>query len=98
MKRQDVLDKLKINRHLLDCYNVRALYLFGSLARDDAGPRSDADLLVEFQPDARIGLFAFIRLQKTLETILSCKVDLVTPDALHTALKDRILKESIRAA
>ncbi len=53
---------------------VRSLELFGSLARGDARPASDVDLLVEFQP---VGLFQFFRVQRRLEAILGRRVDLV---------------------
>jgi len=56
------------------------------------------DILVEFEPTAHIGLFAFARLQRRLEDILGRPVDLATQDALHKALKERILKEAIHAA
>ena len=86
------------NRAILKDYHVKALYLFGSVARGEDKPGSDVDILVEFQPDARIGLFGLARLQRQLSEILGRPVDLTTPDALHKALKDRIIKESVRAA
>jgi len=45
----------------------------------------------------RFGFFAFARLQRRLSDILGRPVDLVTPDALHKAMKNGILKESIHA-
>jgi len=63
------------------------------VARGEATDRSDIDLLVEFnQP---IGLFEFFRLKYYLETLIGSKVDLVTPDALHPALRDSILNEAV---
>jgi predicted nucleotidyltransferase len=89
---------LKKNLALLKDYNVKALYLFGSVVRGEDRPGSDVDILVEFLPDAHVGLFGLARLQRRLAEILGRPVDLTTPDALHTALKDRIIKESVRAA
>jgi uncharacterized protein len=54
---------------------------------------SDVDILVEF--NRLVGLFEFVRLKMLLEELLNRKVDLVTPDALHPALRDRILSEAI---
>ncbi len=62
-----------------------------------AGPESDIDILVEFDQDAKIGLFEMVRLKKFISEILNCDADLVTPDTLHPMLKDDILKEMIRA-
>jgi uncharacterized protein len=89
---------LQENRDILEEHHVRALYLFGSVARGEDRPESDVDILVEFEPRARIGLFGLARLQQRLSEILGRRVDLTTPDSLHKALKDRIMKEAIRAA
>jgi predicted nucleotidyltransferase len=77
-------------------FSVASLSIFGSVARGEATDASDIDLLVEF--NGPVGLFAFIRLQQHLEELLGCKVDLVTPDALRQEMRERILKEAIRAA
>jgi hypothetical protein len=53
------------------------------------------DLLVEFKPEARIGLFTFVHLKDVLSDLLGCSVDLVTRDALHPALRDAILEEAL---
>ncbi len=83
---------LLIHRKDLAALGVRALALFGSVARGDASSKSDVDILVDF--DAKKGLFAFIDLKNHLEKLLKCKVDLVTKNALHPALKSKILKEA----
>ncbi len=98
MNRQKALQTLAENRSQLKRFSVKDLYLFGSVARNEAIDGSDVDILVEFQPDAKIGLFQFARLQRFLSKLLECKVDLATPDALHKDLKDDILKEAIHAA
>ena len=72
---------------------VKSLALFGSTARNEATSTSDVDILVEF--DRSVGLFEFVRLKLLLEEMLNRKVDLVTPDAIHPALRDRILSEAI---
>jgi predicted nucleotidyltransferase len=54
------------------------------------------DVLVEFAKP--VGLFAFVRLRRRLEELLGTRVDLVTPEALKEPLRERILKEAIRAA
>lgn len=68
------------------------LAIFGSTARDEVTKTSDIDILVDF--DTKNDLFGFIDLKFYLEDILSCKVDLVTKQALHPALKKSILSEA----
>ena len=98
MKANESAALLQENRAILKDHQVKALYLFGSVVRGEDKPGSDVDILVEFLPEARVGLFGLVRLQRRLSEILGRSVDLTTPDALHKALKDRIIKEAVRAA
>jgi predicted nucleotidyltransferase len=98
MNAQEIADALRQSRTRLSEYHIKALYLFGSVVRGEASPESDVDVLVEFEPDAHVGLFAFARLQRQLSEMLGRPVDLATPDSLHKALKEQVLKEAVRAA
>ncbi|WP_242393293.1 nucleotidyltransferase family protein [Anaeromyxobacter oryzisoli] len=75
---------------------VRALSIFGSVARDEATAGSDVDVLVEF--DRPVGFFHLFDVQEQLEALLGCRVDLVTPGGLRPELKQAILAEAVRAA
>lgn len=83
-----------LNRHKKDLTHlgVRGLSLFGSIVRNERKAKSDIDILVDF--DSKMGLFAFVDLKSYLESLLNCEVDLVTKNALHPALKKRILEEA----
>jgi hypothetical protein len=97
MRRKDVLAIL--NKHedeLREKYGVESLSLFGSVARDEARPNSDVDLLVEF--NRPVGLFGLIALQQHLEELFGCKVDLGTPRSLRAGLKERVLREAVHVA
>lgn len=98
MRRDDVLAILAAHREQIREHHVLTLSVFGSVARDDARPDSDVDLLVEFDRRFPVGLFAFVRLQRYLEELLGCTVDLVERGALHRAMRDRVYAEAIRAA
>jgi predicted nucleotidyltransferase len=58
---------------------VKSLALFGSVLRADFRPESDIDILVEFEPEARIGFMALGRMQRELTAVLEYQVDLVLP-------------------
>jgi hypothetical protein len=88
MDKQHVIDILKTNHSVLDEFSVKSISVFGSVVRGDERPDSDVDLLVELEPDARIGFFAFARLQRRLSELLGRPVDLVTPDAPHKAIAE----------
>ena len=96
MRRDEAFAILKSHKQELIKFDVKSLAIFGSVARDEAGPESDVDILVEFAKP--IGLFEFVRLKIYLEKLLQRKVDLVTPDALKERMREQILKEAIRAA
>src|SRR5512137_709105 len=83
-------------REILRALGVRSLSLFGSVARDQAAPGSDVDILVEF--DGPAGYFRLFDVQEQLEAYLGCKVDLVTPGGLRPELRGGILAEAVRAA
>ncbi len=97
MQLRTVLTTLEANRELLSDFHILSLSVFGSVARGEAAPGSDVDILVEFAPGAQIGLFAFARLQRSLSELLGAPVDLVTPDALREEMKQSIFEESVRA-
>ncbi len=75
-------------------FDVESLSLFGSVARDQAGPVSDLDILVAYTRTP--GLFGFLDLKEYLEGLLGCPVDLVTRNALKRQLRNKILQESVR--
>lgn len=70
--------------------NVR---VFGSVARGDAGPDSDVDLLVDLEHGRT--LFDHGQLQVDLESLLGRKVDVVTERGLRSHLRARVLEEAV---
>jgi len=85
-KRQEILS-------LAARHRARSLKVFGSFARGDADAASDVDFLVELGPGAT--LIDLGSLQMDLQDLLGRKVDVVEPDALHGAIRDRVLREAI---
>jgi len=74
-------------------YGVSELSVFGSVARGDAGPESDIDLLFVLTPDARLG-FALFDLEDELAVIFGRPVDLLSKDSVHPLLRDTVLAEA----
>jgi len=74
-------------------HHIRRLAFFGSVLRDDFGPDSDVDVLVEFEPRHVPGL-AFITMERELCDLLGRKVDLNTPGFLSPYYRDRVLEEA----
>ena len=73
-------------------HHIRRLSLFGSVLRDDFGPDSDVDVLVEFEPGHVPGLFGISRMARELSPLLGGRtVDLRTPEDLSRYFRDEVL-------
>ena len=70
---------------------IRRLSLFGSVLRDDFRPDSDVDVLVEFEPGARVGFIGLAGMELELTEILGRKVDLRTPAELSRYFRDEVV-------
>ncbi len=95
-RREDVLRQLTDHLDEIKAHRVRSLALFGSVARDEAGPESDVDVLIELERPA--GYFAVARIQRYLEAILGHPVDVATRGALTDAMRDAVDKDLICVA
>ncbi len=97
MRRADVIALVSAQRdEIARRFGVRSLSLFGSVARDEARPDSDVDVLVEFVGpttfDNHMGLLVF------LEDLLGCHVDVVTANGLKPRLRPLIAQDLVRVA
>lgn len=75
-------------------HHVRELALYGSVLREDFRDDSDIDVLVDFEADARIGLFDLTGLQQELADAFGRSVDVVERRSLHPANRDAVLEEA----
>ena len=93
---EQVAERLAAHLDELRSLGVRSLALFGSLARGEARPDSDVDLLVEFTEVP--GFFGYVGLRDRLAEILGRPVDLVMPSGLKPRIRERVLREARRVA
>jgi predicted nucleotidyltransferase len=93
MRREDALAVLAAHKHELTRFHVKSLALFGSVARDEAGPESDVDVLVEF--DETPNLLKLIALEHHLSEMLGTKVDLVMHRSLRPAVRRRVAEDLV---
>ncbi|MGQ9851678.1 MAG: nucleotidyltransferase family protein [Aggregatilineaceae bacterium] len=76
-------------------HGIRRLAIFGSALRDDFGPESDIDVLIEFEPDRIPGLLGIARMERELSALFGGrKVDLRTPEDLSRYFRQRVLAEA----
>jgi predicted nucleotidyltransferase len=83
-------------RSLCQKHPIRRLSFFGSVVRDDFGPQSDIDVLVEFEPDHTPGLDFFL-MEAELSQLLGRKVDLQTLNFLSPEIRRSVLSEAVPA-
>jgi predicted nucleotidyltransferase len=97
MNKQAILARLADNLgEMQQRFSVRAISIFGSVARDDATDNSDVDLLVAFDKKANFDVFMDLRFY--LEELLGTGVDLVTDKAIRPEIRQTIEEEIIHVA
>ena len=74
--------------------HITKFAFFGSVLRDDFGPDSDVDVLVEFEPDAHVGFIAMAGMEIELSDMIGKKVDFRTPKELSRYFRDEVLAEA----
>ena len=74
-------------------HHIARLALFGSVLRDDFGPESDVDVLVEFEPGHVPGL-EFVSMADELEEIVGRRVDFLTPSMLSRWMRPQVMNEA----
>ena len=95
MRRQQAIERLSANAGELRALGVGALWLFGSTARGTSRVQSDVDLYFE-SADPRLSLVELVALQRRLGEMLSARVDVMTRDSLHPALRAGIESSAVR--
>jgi uncharacterized protein len=75
---------------------VIALYVFGSVAREETTPASDVDLIVDYDPESTFNLIDLAAVRRQLSDRLGVEVDVVTRNGIHRRIRDRILGEAVR--
>ena len=91
--------KLKVPKNKIASFcrrnKIKRLSLFGSVLREDFGPNSDIDVLVEFEPGARVGFFELFDMETELSDLFEGrKVDINTPNSISRYFRDEIIKEA----
>jgi predicted nucleotidyltransferase len=95
MNRAEVIQVLKRHEAELKKLGVEHLFLFGSVARDDAKDDSDIDLFFDHQK-GRLGLYELMDVKERAREILGRSTDIMTRASLHPMLRERIEETALR--
>jgi uncharacterized protein len=74
-------------------HGARNVRVFGSLARGEAGPDSDIDILVKLDPGR--SLLDIVAIKQDLEDVIGCEVDVVTEAVISPYIREQVLKEAV---
>jgi predicted nucleotidyltransferase len=95
LDRDTILKRLREHEAELRRRGVSALYLFGSVARGEAGPASDVDLFFDYD-DPTFNLFDVMDVEEEVVALLGIKADVMTRGSLHPRLRQRIEGGAVR--
>ena len=96
MDRTAAIDSIRRKTEAVRAFGATALYVFGSIARDEAKTDSDIDVFVEDDAAKTFSLLDLAGIKVLLEDELGIEVDVTTRDSLHPLLRERIEQSAIR--
>lgn len=97
MNRAEVVARLKAAEPELRAHSVAGLYLFGSYARDEAGPESDVDVFIDKAPGKRFGFEELVGSYRILEEALpGIEIGFGTREGLLKFFREDVEREAIR--
>lgn len=97
MTRDDVTAVLRAHENELRAAGVRSLRLFGSMARDEAGPESDIDVEAAFEDASSLTLLDLVRVERHLSGLLGRNVELIQQGGFKDDVRDRVEAEAVLA-
>jgi predicted nucleotidyltransferase len=92
-----VIAMLRAHEAELRAAGVRALSLFGSVARGEAGQDSDIDLAAEFDPAAKMDLIRLAGLERELAALLGRQVQILPEPVQKPRLRANVARDRVRA-
>jgi predicted nucleotidyltransferase len=97
MDRQFILRRLREHEPALRARGVAHAALFGSRARGDARPDSDTDIMIEFDPAARVTVFDYAGVKEFVAGLFDGPVDVVNRAGLKPYVKPAALADAVYA-
>jgi len=97
MRRDQVIATLQAHEPELRNRGVLHAALFGSVARDEATPASDIDILIELAPDAPVGLFEYVGITQYLADLFPARVDVANRRRLKPLVRPSAERDAVYA-
>ena len=93
----EVIRLLRSNRAELERIGIRHAEIFGSVARGEDLPDSDVDILVDLDPAIVRDLFAYSRVQRTLQDLVGRRVDIARRGRTRPELDADLIRDAVHA-
>jgi hypothetical protein len=97
MNGQEIIAKLRENESALRARGVTHAALFGSRARGDNRRDSDADIMIEIDPDAPVGVYEYVRIKEYIASLFEGRVDVVDREGLKPYVRPAATADAIYA-
>ena len=97
MTLDDALTVLREHRADLRREHVVRAGVFGSVARGDQHPDSDVDVLIEFDPEARVTLFGYVGVKHFVQSLFATRADVIERDSLSKYIREVVEREVVYA-
>jgi uncharacterized protein len=97
MNKRDAIEILRRHEADLRARGIIHAALFGSVARDEAGPHSDIDIMIELDPQAKIDVFQYAGIKMYIEDLFEARVDVVDREALKPFVRGPATSDAIYA-
>jgi len=97
VNREEIIVTLRDHERELKERGVRHIALFGSVARNDAKPESDIDILIELEPDAPVGVFEYVGIAQYLADLFPNRVDVANRSSLKALVRPDVERDAVHA-
>jgi len=97
MNREEVIATLRAHEGELRRRGVLHAALFGSVARNEAKPTSDIDILIEVEPEAGVGVFEYVGITHYLADLFPNRVDVANRSSLKALVRPSAERDAVYA-
>ena len=97
MNREEIIARLRENEAALRKRGVAHAALFGSRARGDQRPESDTDIMIEFDPEAPVGVYEYAGIKEYIASLFEGRVDIVDREGLKPYVRPAATVDAIYA-
>ena len=97
MNREEIIARLRKHEATLRKRGVAHAALFGSRARDEQGPDSDTDIMIEIDPDAPVGVWEYAGIKAYIASLFDGPVDVVNREGLKPYVRPTVTSDAIYA-